>query len=87
MRPRQPCAESRSGSGSPGRRGSLVPTFNGRPTLANSTEPVERRGVLPERATAYRGSLDEATIEAIEHAAGDVYERAVAAAGVPAVAR
>ena len=65
----------------------LVPTFNGRPTLANSTEPVERRGVLPERATAYRGSLDEATIEAIEHAAGDVYERAVAAAGVPAVAR
>ena len=62
--------------------GLLTPTFNGRPTLANSTEPVGRRGVLPERATAFRGSLDQATIEAIERAAGDVYERAGAAAGV-----
>jgi hypothetical protein len=53
----------------------LTPTFNGRPTLANSTEPVERRGVLPERATAYRASLDDATVEAIERAAGDLYER------------
>ena len=53
----------------------VMPTFNGRPTLANSTEPVERRGVLPERATAYRGSLDPETVEAVERAAGDLYER------------
>jgi hypothetical protein len=53
----------------------VTPTFNGRPTLANSTEPVERRGVLPERATAYRASLDDATVDAIERAAGDLYER------------
>jgi hypothetical protein len=52
-----------------------TPTFNGRPTLANSTEPVERRGVLPERATAYRSSLDNATVEAIERAAGDLHDR------------
>ena len=52
-----------------------TPTFNGRPTLANSTEPVERRGVLPERATAYRVSLDDATVEAIERAAGDLHHR------------
>ena len=52
-----------------------TPTFNGRPTLANSTEPVERRGVLPERATAYRASLDDATVEAIERAAGDLHHR------------
>jgi Sulfotransferase family len=52
-----------------------TPTFNGRPTLANSTEAVDRRGVLPERATAYRDSLDAATIEAVERAAGDVYEQ------------
>ncbi len=52
-----------------------TPTFNGRPTLANSTEPVERRGVLPERATAYRLSLDDATVEAIERAAGDLHHR------------
>jgi hypothetical protein len=62
----------------------LVPTFNGRPTLANSTEAVNRRGVLPERATAYRDSLDQRTIEAIDRAAGDVYERAGAAAGAHA---
>jgi Sulfotransferase family len=62
----------------------LVPTFNGRPTLANSTEPVDRRGVLPERATAYRESLDRRAIEAVERAAGDVYERAGAAAGAQA---
>ena len=54
-----------------------TPTFNGRPTLANSTEPVERRGVLPERATAYRVSLDDATVEAVERAAGDLYEQVV----------
>ena len=65
----------------------LVPTFNGRPTLANSTGPVDRRGILPERASAFRDSLDGAVIEAVEHAAGDVYERAVAASGVPAAAR
>jgi hypothetical protein len=52
-----------------------TPTFNGRPTLANSTDPVERRGVLPERATAYRFSLDDATVEAIERAAGDLHHR------------
>jgi hypothetical protein len=55
----------------------VTPTFNGRPTLANSTEPVERRGVLPERATAYRVSLDDATVEAVERAAGDLYEQVV----------
>jgi Sulfotransferase family len=54
----------------------LVPTFNGRPTMANSTEPVDRRGILPERATAYRQSLDAAEIAAIDRAAGDDYERA-----------
>jgi hypothetical protein len=53
----------------------MTPTFNGRPTPANSTEPVERRGVLPERATAYRASLDDATVAAVERAAGDLYGR------------
>jgi len=54
----------------------LTPTFNGRPTLANSTEHVDRRGILPERATAYRDSLDATVVEAIDRAAGDLYERA-----------
>jgi sulfotransferase family protein len=53
----------------------LTPSFNGRPTMANSTEPVDRRGVLPERATAYRDSLDAPTVDAIDRAAGDVYDR------------
>jgi hypothetical protein len=53
----------------------LTPTFNGRPTIANSTETVDRRGILPERATAYRDSLDPAAIEAIDRAAGAVYEQ------------
>jgi hypothetical protein len=57
----------------------LVPTFNGRPIRANSTSTVERYGILPERASAYRDSLNANTVERIEHLAGDLYERAAAA--------
>jgi hypothetical protein len=57
----------------------LTPTFNGRPIRANSRVPVERHGIIPERITAYRESLDVATIERIEELAGDLYERAAAA--------
>jgi hypothetical protein len=62
----------------------LVPTFNGRPIRANSSDPVGRYGILPERASAYRDSLDPQTVERIEELAGDLYERAsaVALAGV-----
>jgi hypothetical protein len=44
----------------------LVPTFNGRPIGANSSFGVEGQGVLPERADAWRASLDEATAAQIE---------------------
>jgi hypothetical protein len=59
----------------------LSPTFNGQPSRANSRAPVEQAGVLPERALAYRKTLDVATISRIEALAGELYERAVAAAG------
>ena len=59
----------------------VVPTFNGRPTLANSHRAVERRGVLPgagdrlpRLARRTRRSGDRATL------AGDLYERAELAA-------
>ena len=54
----------------------LVPTFNGRPIRPNSSQPIESRAVVPERANAYREVLDAATIERIEELAGDLYERA-----------
>jgi hypothetical protein len=56
----------------------LVPTFNGRPIRANSSDAVERTGILPERGSAFREALDRDTIAAIERQAGDLYERAAA---------
>jgi hypothetical protein len=56
----------------------LVPTFNGRPIRANSSEAVDRTGILRERGEAYRDLLDRDTIAAIERLAGDLYERAAA---------
>ena len=56
------------------------PTFNGRPIRANSTEPVERYGILAERTTAYQGSLDAETVARIEELTGDLYERVAAQA-------
>ena len=56
----------------------LAPTFNGQPIRANSRSPVERHGIIAERMTAYRDSLDSATIARIEDLGGDLYERAVA---------
>ncbi len=56
----------------------LMPTFNGRPIRANSRVPLKRHGIIAERMTAYRESLDDETIARIEDLAGDVYERAVA---------
>jgi len=53
----------------------LVPTFNGRPVRANSSDPVAQYGVLAERTDAYRSVLDAATIERIDELAGDLYER------------
>jgi hypothetical protein len=58
----------------------LVPTFNGRPIAANSSFGVEGQGVLPERAEAWRASLDEATAARIEVLSDDLYERAQAVA-------
>jgi hypothetical protein len=58
----------------------LEPTFNGRAIRANSSESVERYGILPERASAYRESLDAETTALIADLAGDRYERAVEAA-------
>jgi hypothetical protein len=54
----------------------LEPTFNGLRIRANSSGEVERYGVLPERSTAYRDSLDPETTERILALAGDLYERA-----------
>jgi sulfotransferase family protein len=54
----------------------LEPTFNGRPIRANSTDAVQRHGVLPERTRAYRDALDPATIDRIDELAADLYERA-----------
>ncbi len=59
----------------------LVPTFNGRPILANSTAPVDGYGIVPGRVDAHRGLLDGETLASVDAAAGDLYERAVAAAG------
>jgi hypothetical protein len=58
----------------------LEPTFNGRPIRANSSEVVGRFGVLPDRVGAYRDSLAAETVERIEELAGDLYDRAAAAA-------
>jgi hypothetical protein len=58
----------------------LEPTFNGRPIRANSRDAVDRFGILPERAEAYREVLDEPTIARVEELAGDLYERAAALA-------
>ncbi len=58
----------------------LVPTFNGRPTRANSSDPVQREGILSERVSAYRDSIDASTSKRIAELAGDRYERAAAAA-------
>ena len=58
----------------------LVPTFNGRPIRANSTDAVEGYGILPERVSAYRDSLDRDTIARIDVLAGDLYARAAALA-------
>ncbi|MGE5272761.1 MAG: sulfotransferase [Verrucomicrobiota bacterium] len=56
----------------------LEPTFNGRAIRANSSAPVSSYGVLSDRTTAYRESLDEETIARVDELAGDLYERAVA---------
>ena len=64
----------------------LVPTFNGRLIRANSSQPVEREGILPERADAYRQSLPADTAERIMALTGDLYERAVRGA-TPASSR
>jgi hypothetical protein len=56
----------------------LQPTFNGRPILANSSESVQRHGVLRERVEAYRDSLDPETAALIAELAGDRYERVAA---------
>ena len=58
----------------------LTPTFNGRPIRANSSYAVEGYGILRNRTQAYRGSLDDATLARVDELAGDVYERACAAA-------
>jgi len=59
----------------------LVPTFNGRPIRANSAYPVERYGILPERAGVYRDSLDPERVERIGELAGGLYERALMSSG------
>jgi hypothetical protein len=56
----------------------LTPTFNGRPIRANSSARVEGHGILAERTTAYRSSLDRETIARVEELNGDLYERASA---------
>jgi len=54
----------------------LTPTFNGRPIRANSSEEIDRYGIVAERAEAYRDDLDGETVARIEELAWDVYERA-----------
>ena len=56
----------------------LVPTFNGRPVRANSSERGQAHGIVRERTEAYRDRLDPETIERIRQLAGDLYERAAA---------
>jgi Sulfotransferase family len=54
----------------------LMPTFNGRPIRANSHHEVAEFGVLADRRSMYRSLLEPETIQAIDRAAGDLYERA-----------
>ena len=54
----------------------LVPTFNSRPIRANSSDAVERTGILPERRDAFRDGLSADEIARIDRLAGDLYERA-----------
>ncbi len=54
----------------------LVPTFNSRPIRANSSDAVERTGILPERRDAFRDVLSADEIARIDRLAGDLYERA-----------
>ena len=53
---------------------------NGRAIRANSGAAVEWYGVLPERVRVNRDSLAGETVERIGQLAGDLYERAAAAA-------
>jgi hypothetical protein len=53
----------------------LVPTFNGRPIRANSSDRVEGYGVRPEHTDRWRDKLDTETVARIEELAGDLYER------------
>jgi Sulfotransferase family len=54
----------------------LVPTFNSRPIRANSSDSVDRTGILQERGNAYRDVLTADEIAQIDRLAGDLYERA-----------
>jgi hypothetical protein len=54
----------------------LVPTFNGRPVRANSSDPVAQYGVLKNRAEAWRDVLEPDAIARVEDLAGDLYSEA-----------
>ena len=54
----------------------LEPTFNGQPIRANSSESVRDYGVVSDRTTAYRTTLEPETIARVEELAGDLYARA-----------
>jgi hypothetical protein len=54
----------------------LVPTFNSRPIRANSSDAVQRTGILPERREAFRDVLTADELVQIERLAGDLYARA-----------
>ena len=54
----------------------LVPTFNGRPIRANSSDRVQDYGVRPERTEGWRDKLSVEEVAAVEELAGDLYERA-----------
>jgi hypothetical protein len=56
----------------------LVPTFNGKPIRANSSNRVDRHGVLGERTEAYRRELDAAAVARIEAVAGELHAQALA---------
>jgi Sulfotransferase family len=56
----------------------LVPTFNGRPIRANSSERVEGYGIRPERTEGWRERLHAETVAQVEELSGDLYERATA---------